>query len=86
MKLINLIIFFVLVVFFGSVSVPYEVEAKELKYKGVKSCKKCHKKKKEGKQYQKWQKAKHSKAFKTLNTSEALKMAKELAGDYRKTI
>jgi hypothetical protein len=51
--------------------------AADSKYVGVKKCKSCHKKELIGDQYGKWQEMKHSKAFETLQSEDALKIAKE---------
>ncbi|MCG8606455.1 cytochrome c family protein [bacterium] len=49
---------------------------KVFKYGGVATCKACHMTKKSGAQYKLWQKGPHAKAFKTLQTPEAIALAK----------
>ncbi len=51
--------------------------AEEKLYIGVQKCMSCHKKKLIGDQYGVWKKRAHSKAFETLQSSEAVKIAKE---------
>lgn len=48
------------------------------KYVGVLKCKSCHKKEKVGAQFSVWSKGKHAQAFKTLSTSKAKELAKQL--------
>jgi hypothetical protein len=75
--LVGLSLGLALVVGLALVREPADAAAAESKYVGFKKCKSCHKKELIGNQIAKWKEMKHSKAYESLQSADALKIAKE---------
>lgn len=71
------LVFFVISVFFFQLDL-FAQDISEYNYVGTKVCKKCHKSEKQGKQFTIWKESIHSNAYKTLSSTEAVKIAKEM--------